>query len=149
MDLTFAIPECMEVYYLLDAANVDDSQRIAIMVAVSPNDASITPHSSANSFLKAVSYEHVASVIGPCDKIQKLVSASTASTTISCHRMNYSMTFKSSSMPQLEVVSPFPFNPSACNREVTHITYRALGIRTVSLQTIRRVLDSVHAATRA
>lgn len=80
MEPTSALPECMAAYYLLGAAYVDDSQCIAIMAAAPPKDASVTPRSLTGSFFKAVTCERIVSVLLQCEKVQKPVSASTAST---------------------------------------------------------------------
>lgn len=63
MDPISTISECMAAYYLHDAANVDDCQRIAIMGTASLKDAALTPRSSTGSILRAVTYESVASVL--------------------------------------------------------------------------------------
>lgn len=78
MDPTSALPECMEIYFLLDTANFDDGRRIPMMGAPSSNDASLTPRSSISSFLNAGRYENVASVRRQFDKTATLASASTA-----------------------------------------------------------------------
>lgn len=63
-----ALPEQMDVYYWLDATNVDQNRRIAIMATVSTNNGTLTHRSLIGSFLNAVTHGSVASVLHQYEK---------------------------------------------------------------------------------
>lgn len=48
---------------MVNNANVDNDQRISILVARAPSNVFLTPRSSTDDFIAAVSYRVVASVV--------------------------------------------------------------------------------------
>lgn len=65
---TTKLPEFITALMLLSNSGCDDSQRVTVLAAASPSNSNLTPQSTNDEFLKAVTYPSVASVIKQCDK---------------------------------------------------------------------------------
>ena len=63
------IPESLTALMLLANSNVDSGQRISVLAAVSPT--ADTENATTDDFLKAISYESVASVLRQCDRAKQ------------------------------------------------------------------------------
>ncbi len=64
---TTRLPECLTALMLLSNAVVEDSQRVSVLAAASPNEPQLGQQATNDQFLSAVTYQSVASVIKQCD----------------------------------------------------------------------------------
>lgn len=64
------IAESLTAFMLLANAGVDSNQRISVLAAATPHETQFTGESTTDDFLKAVSYDTVASVLRQCDKMR-------------------------------------------------------------------------------
>ena len=60
--------ESLTAFMLLNNADVDDAQRVAILSAASSNDVSVTSSSDNDAFLQNVQYISVAAILRQCDR---------------------------------------------------------------------------------
>ncbi len=77
---TTKLPECITALMLLANSAIDDNQRISVMAATAPSDATFTAQSTNDEFLAAITYNSVASVIKQCDKTSQNTEESSALT---------------------------------------------------------------------
>lgn len=65
---TTKLPECITALMLMSNSSIDDAQRVSVMVAAALSAASLNAESTNDQYLRAVTYNAVASVIKQCDK---------------------------------------------------------------------------------
>lgn len=65
---TTRLPEYITALMVLLSSAIEDSQRLSIIAAASPNDDNLSAQSSNDEFLCSITYQSVASIIEQCYK---------------------------------------------------------------------------------
>lgn len=73
---------------MLANSNADSSQRLSILAAAAPNDATLSPGSSLNDFVKSFKYETAATVLRKCDEKMPVRESSGTTTSRTASKTN-------------------------------------------------------------
>ena len=64
------LSDALVAFALLANADVDNNQRVSVLANGAPRDSALTATSTTNEYLKAVSYDAIASVLRQCDRMK-------------------------------------------------------------------------------